>query len=390
VPLFAADRDDFFKTLAPDSVVVIGKNAPAEELAAAKKLAAAFQKFGADKENLVTDEKIADDLELAASKHLFLIGTPATNEVMSRLRSHWALDRDDYYKTAPKPPHDFMPVTGYYAAGYVELPSGGADCGYAEWDRNHYWHYVLNLFLGSNNDKLKEAAPKIPYRQIIRLTGNTPRGVASAVDAFLNDGLLTGVVTAPANFGAATMFAVSAPEAALGDALAPRGKIVAPEKTADGAEKFVIFTGFHQGDAMVYSGVEQICGVRPRHLARAKYLTEEGWSTSPYLVKDPSHPMTRSPLFEATLARRASGNELLIIQFANAAEAKTAAEKFEATLTARRDHSHAPWTDVKIGANNWRLSRFGLHLGVVGDKVVMESFAAPYDAAVLREVRIKN
>ena len=382
----AADgREAFWRRLAPEALVVVGAKADPAERAAAERLAATLRRAGGPADNLADDETVNADLERAAGKHLLVVGRPANNRVLERFASHWTLDRDAYYASAPAPPHNYMPTSGYYAAGYVELPTDGPACGYVEWDRNPYWHYATN-FLESVNRS--EDALALPYRQLVRITGNSAGGVSAAVEAFLDRGLLTGVVMNPADWpkAAGTMWTLSPTEG-----LAWTGELPPTWRAAAAAggtrdKVSLAWAGWQAADAALYAGVASQAGARPLAMARAKFLTEAGWNVPPYLVKDPAHPMTRSPLFEASLARRASGNEFLLMRFADADAARAAAGKLEAALSrpARRSpHHHDPWESVKIGGLEWRRSRLGVHIGVSGDIVVMESFDADHKGLAL-------
>jgi len=383
--LTAEGRGAFWKRLAPDALVVVGAKADPAEREAAGRLADHLRQAGGPVDNLIDDETANTNLERSAGKHLLVVGRPANNRVLARFDSHWTLDRDRYYATSPTPPHKYMATSGYYAAGYLELPANGPACGYIEWDRNPYWHYATN-FLESVNRS--EDALALPYRQVVRLTGNSAAGVAAVVDAFLNKGLLTGVIIDPANWpkGDGTMWTLSRTEGLAWTGEWPPAWRAAA--SAGGAREKVSLSwaGWQAVDAALYSGVTSQTGTRPLAMARAKFLTEQGWNVPPYLVKDPGHPMTRSPLFEASLARRASGNEFLLMRFADAAAARTAAGKLETALSrpARRGpHNHDPWDSVKIGGLDWRRSRLGVHIGVVGDVVVMESFDADHTGLAL-------
>jgi hypothetical protein len=358
--------------LAPDALVVVGDTAPAVERAAAERLAAALRAAGGPADNLRLAEAVNADLELAARHHLLVVGTEASNRVLARLPGHWALDRDRYYAAHPAV-HPYEPTTGYYLAGYGVFTRG--DVGYVECDRNPYWHYATNL-VGTN----PKGGP-LPYRQLIRLCGNTAAGAAVAVDAFLQRQILTGpsVTALP---GALSLWTLDTAHLAL-----PRD-VPAWLHAADvaGGDRALRFAGWHLADSMLYAGLHQICGRPARKIWRAKYLTEQGWNYPFTVTIDPAHPMTRSPLFEATLARRASDNEWLVAQFASPTEAAQARDAIERALSAKKE-SHAPWSDAPAGGIAWRRSKFGVHLAVIGDCLAIESFHDTHDALALTLVR---
>ncbi len=361
-------RAELLPLLAPDALVVVGDAAPAVERVAAERLAAALRAAGGPADNLQLAEKVNADLELAARHHLLVVGTEASNRVLARMPGHWALDRDRYYAAHPTV-HPYEPTTGYFLAGFGVFPAGNV--GYIECDRNPYWHYATNL-VGTN--------PKggaLPYRQIIRLCGNTPEGAAAAVDAFLQRHILTGpsVETLP---GPLTLWTLDSAHLAA-PAQAPAWLHATDVRQGDRA---LHFAGWHLADSMLYAGFQEMSGLPARKIWRAKYLTEQGWNYPFTVTIDPAHPMTRSPLFEATLARRASDNEWFVAQFASPADAAQARDAVEHFLTTKAE-SHAPWTDVSAGGIPWRRSRFGVHLAAIGDCLAMESFDDTHDALAL-------
>src|SRR5690606_27256429 len=185
----ASARGDALAQAAPQALVVGGQSATPAERQAAEKLAAHLRRLGGPADNLVTDVAINRDLERAASHHLPVVGREDTNRVLQRVPSHWVLNRDWYYRDRA-PFESYMPTTGYHAAGYGTFHQG--DVGYIEWDRNPYYHYASNLPTDPRNS---ESPPiELPYRQIVRLTGNTPQGVSLAVSAAVERSVLTGVI----------------------------------------------------------------------------------------------------------------------------------------------------------------------------------------------------
>jgi len=368
---------DILPAIASDALVVVGEKAPEPERAAAERIAAKLREAGGPQGNLVLASQINVDLERAATHHLIVVGTETSNPVLLRVPSHWALDRDYRYANA-KPYESYMPATGFYAAGYGTF--AGGNVGYIEWDRNPYWHYATNL-LKDRKPEETATVPPLPYRQMVRITGNTPAGVALAADAFLNRKIITGAITGDGKLpGTMSLWTLDTAHYALPEQ-APEW--IAAADAADGRQA-LIFAGWHLADAMLYAGLREITGVEAAAIWRAKFLTEKKWDYPMTVTVDPAHPMTRSPLFDATLARRASDNELFVAKFADAESAANALKAAEAALSAKRDHSHAPWTDVSVDGIAWRRSRFGVHMAAFREFLVMESFDDAHDALALR------
>jgi len=357
---------DLLTAIAPDALVVVGDTPPPAEKAAADRLAAKLRAAGGPADNEVTASAINIDLEQAATHHLLVVGTELSNAVMAREPSHWVMNRDLYYQTHPVYA-DYIPTHGFYAAGYGTFLKG--DVGYVEWDRNPYWEYATNLGTVPQGDH--PVAPDLPYRQIVRFYGNSPAGVSAAVDAFLDQHILTGAIAPggalPGPFGLFSLDTAHYAPPKSAPAWIPAADL---QGTGDIA---LVFAGWHLADSMTYSGFAEASGVPAEAIWRAKYVTEKGWNYPKYLVVDPAHPMTRSPLFEASLDRRASDNEFLVARFASPDLAAKAAKGAMATLT-QHQPSHAPWGADPVNGINWMKSRFGVHIVAFGACVVMESF----------------
>jgi hypothetical protein len=373
---------DLFTAIAPDTLVVVGDQAPAPEVEAAKRLAERLMSAGGPKDNLVLASDINTDLEKAASHHLMVVGTEASNRILERLESHWVLNRDWYY--ANRAPYEsYMPTTGYYAAGYSTFPKSDATVGYVEWDRNPYWHYATNLAL---DDSLQPKTPasggtteQLPYRQIVRITGNSSAGVALAVDAVLQRHLLTGVATKDNTLpGPMSLFSIDTAHAAWPEA-APAW---IPTSDLHEGNVTLLFAGWHLADSMTYAGFQDASGQAALHIWRGKYLTEKLWDYSPHVVVDPAFPMSRSPLFEASITRRASANEFFVAELPSSEAAASARDALIATLNHNKV-TQAPWTLDEIGGIAWSASRFGTHITAHGPWVVMESFDADHRSLAL-------
>jgi hypothetical protein len=378
-------KADLLSVIAPDTLVVVGDNAPELEAQAAQHLATKLVEEGGPRDNLVLASVINADLERAASHHLMVVGTAASNRVLQRLGSHWVLNRDLYY--ADHTPYEsFMPTKGYYAAGYGTFTNPGDAVGYVEWDRNPYWHYATNLEYDAAraSTPTTEAASfkQLPYRQIVRITGNSSAGVVLAVNAVLDRHLLTGVVTEKNILpGPMSPFSIDTAHAAWPE-MAPSW---IPTSELHDGDRALLFAGWHLADSMTYSGFEDASGQSATLIWRAKYLTETLWNYAPTVVIDPAFPMTRSPLFEASLARRASGNEFFVAELPSAQAATSARDGLIATLN-RNKITQAPWHEVKISGVTWSVSRFDTSIAARGPWVVMESFDAQHSPLALKSL----
>ena len=377
VPGHAERVSGFLSMLAPQALVVVGLTAPEVEQKAAEQLAKALREAGGPEHNLRHAGHVNRDLELAATHHLLVVGTGADNRILARVPSHWAMNRDHFYRTH-KPFAPWMPTHGYYVAGYGVFPSNEA-VGYVECDRNPYWAYATNLLMMRRHGP----KPKLAYRQIVRLTGNSPAGVVLAVHAFLNEHLLNGVATAnDALPGAMTLWTMDTAHLAL-PGMAP-GWI--PRETMRAGRRSLIFAGWQLADSMMYAGLREVSGQAAQKIWRAKYLTERGWNYSHHVVINPEFPMSRSPLFDASLARRAGGNEFFVAQFASTTQARLAQQAAEQSLNDRGRYSQAPWHAVVVDGVQWQRSRFDFNTTVFGKYLVMESFGKNHVSLALAAI----
>lgn len=289
-----------FATLAPNTLVVVGKGAPAMERQAAEMVAASLRAAGGPADNLVEDETLFRQLHRSAFNHLILVGTYSSNELLRQQWGHFALDRAAFLKEpalptdAPRPPfYTGMPTQGFYVFGYNTFTNPAT--GYLECGRND-----LSLVPAALD------TPQQPgYRLRCNLTGVNSAGVMRAAQAFLHSGLLNGVLpaakeTLPAQ-GDAFVLAGSRYSAVL-PFWVPAARLL----------------GWTQPDASEYAGFLQASGQSALCLWRAKYLTDRG-------VVD----------FDSAPSRRATANELFIAQLATPAMAQQALTKLAAALSGK-------------------------------------------------------
>lgn len=200
---------------------------------------------------------------------------------------------------------------GFYIFGFGHLQG---DIGYIESDRNPFLHGA--------------AIPTAPFEtEVVTLTGSTPAGVALAVDAFLNKGLVNGVVAAPG-------WTRTHPNLLQRNPLPPDFSLPTwlPPQAGD-----VTRIGITQAAEDEYRGVLADTGVEPRLIWRAKYYRPGAW--------DGAGAANAFDDYSNGLHRRAYGNTLWLAQFASPQEAAAAAPKI-----ARAAHLHlngGQWTGAQ-------------------------------------------
>jgi hypothetical protein len=225
----------------------------------------------------------ADSQALADSKpdqraydHLVIVGLPDDPLVRAAWQYEAKFDAESVY------------VFGF---GYLS-----GDIGYIESDRNPFLHGA--------------AIAKAPYEtEVVTLTGTTPRGVALAVEAFLERGLVNGVIAAPG-------WKRSEPTILDQEPLAPNFAVPdwLPEQV--GGFKRI---GLTQGGKDEYRGVLADAGAEPQQIWRAKYFAPGNW--------DGVGAAGSMDNYSNGLHRRAYGSTLWCARFKNAAEAQAAAPK---------------------------------------------------------------
>jgi hypothetical protein len=196
-------------------------------------------------------------------------------------------------------------ATAWYLFGFGHLQG---ELGYIESDRNPFLHAA--------------AIPQAPYEtEVITLTGSTPRGVALAIAAFLERGLINGVVAAPG---------WRRPKHSLleRDPLTPDFSLRAQAPQQAGPLRQI---GLTQASEDEYRGVFDDTGVMPRVIWRWKYYRDGVW--------DGAGAARAFDHYAAGLHRRAYGNTLWAAQFASTAQAGEAAVKIAAAakLSGRGD-----------------------------------------------------
>jgi hypothetical protein len=229
---------------------------------------------------------LSDSVQLAAAKpadraynHLVVIGLPDDPLIQAGWQREALLKDGDFY------------IFGF---GHFK-----GDLGYIESDRNPFLH--------------SRWIPTAPYEtEMVTITGSTPAGVALAAKAFLDQGLVNGVVSSPG-------WQRTAPNLLQHDPLDPAFVLPnwVPAQLGDWTK-----VGVSQASEDEYRGVVQDTEISPQEIWRIKYYKPGVWSAP-----------GASAAFEnysAGLHRRAYGNTLWIARFNSADEAASAAAKIAA------------------------------------------------------------
>jgi len=332
--------------LAPEFVVVAGHAAPAAERAAAEEIAAAFRAHGAPAGNLIDDYAALADLNLAAFRHLVLVGTYGSNELLHQQWGHAAIDRPAWTREAavptdaPRPAfYAGMPTRGFFVHGFGTFEKSTA---YVEGGRND-----LSLV-----PHALDTPEKPPYRIRINVTGVDSAGVARAARAFVQSGLLGGVIPA-----------ADEPLPDKGDAfLLARGRYTPalPECAPRGG-----MLGWILPDATEYAAFLQASGKAAVRAWRVKYITDAGVAG-----------------FDAAPHRLSTANELFIAELASPADAAGAVDALARVLS-EKPHE-MKFETVKLGAV--QAQRAGdFHLAAAGSFVLMETLPEPLGARIIAE-----
>jgi hypothetical protein len=200
---------------------------------------------------------------------------------------------------------------GLYVFGFGHLRG---TLGYVESDRNPFLHGA--------------AIKAAPFEtQVITLTGSTPEGVALAVDAFLRQGLVNGVVAGTGWTRPHTTLLDHDPLPAgfTAPAWLPRRAGTSPR------------LGVTQAGEDEYRGVLEDAGVAPAEIWRVKYYLPGCW--------DGGGAARAFDHYMAGLHRRAYGNTLWAARFASAAAAAHAAPRIAAA--ARLGKQGDLWTGAQ-------------------------------------------
>ena len=345
-PASAGQLPEGLAKLAPEFVVVAGRNAPAEERRAAEEIAAALRASGGPADNLIDDYAALADVNRAAFRHLVLVGTYGSNELLHEQWGHAAIDRPAWIREAaaptdtPRPAfYAGMPTRGFFAHGFGTFEKS---TGYLESGRNDLCLVPRAL----------DTPEKPPYRIRINVAGNDAPGVVRAARAFVGAGLLGGVVPAADE---------SLPD--KGDAFLLGRDRYALELPACTPRTGML--GWILPDATEYAGFLQASGKPAIHLWRVKYLTDAGITG-----------------FDAAPHRRSTANELFIARMASPEDAVNAAKGLACVLAAKPQEMK--FEPVKLGAaEGQRAGDF--QLVAAGAFVLMETLPEPQGARIITD-----
>lgn len=204
-----------------------------------------------------------------AFTNIISVGMPSDNTVLDRTWGHWAAKPD---------------ASGFRIFGSDDYPPG--DVGYIESDRNYYSLHVKDY----------------PFKQNIKLTGSSPIGVQLATQSFLKNSILNGVITKdPRQKDEWNLWTIGRKQhVSQLPSWIPSGSYARGTGT-------LACLGWSMPCSLIYSQFLQIGKTEPSRIWKVKYVTNKG-------IHD----------FESGLHRRASGNELLVIEFADDTKASEA------------------------------------------------------------------
>ncbi|MFC6644175.1 hypothetical protein ACFQBQ_00920 [Granulicella cerasi] len=241
-----------------------------------------------------TRKLLASPKDLAYN-HLLLIGRPDDPLIVAA----WQREAE-------------FSAKGAYIYGF-----GGfsGDVGYVESDRSPFLHSLV--------------VPSAPYEtEVITITGTTDEGIALALRAFLDRGLVNGVVAANGWKRTETTLLDR-------DPLPPKFELpveLAPE-TLEGYTR----VAYVQASEDEYRGVLEDTSLEPLQMARFKYYRAGAW--------DGKGAAAAFDNYSFGLHRRAYGNTLWLARFASESDASAAAPKIAAT--AKLTRSGERWTGVQ-------------------------------------------
>ena len=341
-----AGTAELLKIIAPDTVVVVGKDAPESIKLIAEKLLAAVRKAGGKGEVITDKDWHARPVAETGKSHVLAVGTVWDNELLQRFNDPWALDRDWYYgRLHNEPAWPWMVKTGYTIGWVGDFAADDAEVGYLCVDRSSYmWEARCKAY-----DEKRPPEEQMPLRLFIRISGSGPAGVAKAAKAFADDGLLNGCLPGK-----------SAP---VGDArytLTPARCLTelplkVPQQLDAGDGHTLRYLGWNQADAEEYDGFLSKTGVVASRIIRAKYLPEWG------ITNFPTSPHRASSRFE-----------LCVIN------CETPAEPI-AELLGGKDAKTVQLADGEDAL----LTTYGTHIVAHENNLILESAPEPWGKALL-------
>jgi len=314
----------------------------------------------------------ASHFRFTGTTHVIAVGTLADNAVLQGRNwlPTWWLDRDWYcndykYAVPPDKALPYQPTSGFIAAGFGEWKKGEERIGCIEVDRSEYFMEWMvrsryeevagGSIRNGNHPKWwelnKVTSPTypadFPLRLMVRITGSGGAGVLAAAKAFVENGMLGGVVLAEganADDGPA-MFTLPADRYAAKLPFAP----------PPGANGYTCI-GWLLPSAFEYDGFTHDAGVAPRMMFRVKYKPDFGITN-----------------FWTTPHRRASQFEVCVVHLASAEDAQKARANLEATLAGTP------------GGKEGKIT--GFNMAASGSTLILESLPEPAGKAILDKFR---
>jgi len=272
---------------------------------------------------------LSGNIEGRAYHHLILVGLP-TDPLIQAAWQREAKIEDG----------------GFYIFGFGHLHG---TLGYIESDRNPFLH--------------SEAVVDAPYEtEVITITGSSPAGIDLAVSAFLQSGLVNGVVAAPGWTRPSTTLLDRPPLELPIDPLPD-----APLKAGN-----VVRIGVTQAEESEYRDVLQDTGITPSSIWRVKYTGASLWG--------PAEKFEKSSMLDYLngLDRRAFGQTLWIAQYPSPHDAAAAAGKIAESAQMQKQGSkwtgNGPWDKSSAAtATTPNPLSMQLVLWVSGNKVLLSN-----------------
>ncbi len=348
------------------TVVCVGESASDAEKQAAEMIAERLHAAGDGGQVLFTAEQLNDEPLIAGRNHIISVGTWSNNVVTRKTWGHWAMPaaRREFIRREAQQareghnPDLLLPVSDgpdwrwpgdFSVFGFGHF---NGSVGYIETGRNFYTlHLVANELEGDPKD-----LESLNHRFIIRITGSDSAGVVRAARVYLHGRMLHGIVPPP---GADAIPADWTPTALGREQLMTAPPAWAPTGPQEGDHP-ATYAGWLQGYALQYAGFAQAAGVEPQRIWRLKYILPGGFRQ-----------------YQGFLTPRASDNEVLIAEMADADAAARAARGL-------RDAARGnDWREYRVGKwNGWR-SPEGYTFLAQGHFVVAESLPPEQDATIL-------
>lgn len=331
------------RALAPSALVIHGDGVSTLERRAAKRVAELLRFHGGSPDNLLSESDAMDDTMLLAARDLVIVGQPHAVPTIRDNWSHWAW----LPGLAGEQPPYYLPA----GATFFLFGVGGFDdphVGYVYSDRNPYNRRA------ETRARTRDAQPPA-NRLMLVVTGMDSVGVSRAASAFLETGLLNGVVSSDTGRIARLPFEVAPPQLST-----------APPSWFKGVDAGrVQWAGWHQCNALDYSGLTEAAGVAPVRMWRLQY------SLAPQL----DH---KSPNWH----RQFSDMEVLIAEMPSQGATATACASLREALGEE-------WRQVRRGrGTTWEkhLPDGPFHVCSCGPYLLLETLPSPQDAQVVRAI----